>query len=136
MSGYIYCCITDYSEMQWLKQQTFTVTRFLWSRNLGVAQLGASGSRPLTGCTQSVGQGCSHPKGRPGRIHLKPYLYGCLQASERPLPSLLTRLLARFSSLKAVGMRTSGCCRVLAGDISSCHVGLSIALLNMAVGFL
>lgn len=44
---------------------------------------------------------------------------GCLQASEGPLPSSFTRLLAGFCSLRAVGPRTSGSCRLSAGDLSA-----------------
>lgn len=65
-----------------------------------------------------------HWEGHLGRGHQLPSsLTGCPRTSESPLPSLLTRLLAGFSSLRAAGPRTSGSCRLLAGAISFLSCG-------------
>lgn len=70
-----------------------------------------------------------------GEIRFEAHAYGCLQALEAPLPSLLTRLLEGFSSLRAAEPRTSGTCRPLAGDISSLPHGPPTGQLDMEAGF-
>lgn len=77
-----------------LKQQIVIISRLVWVRNLGES-VARSGSRSLRGCSQGVGQGCSHPK-------------ACL-GLEDPLPGWLPP-------------------RLLAGGLSSYHMGLSIGL--------
>lgn len=111
----VYCCITNYSKIQWLHQHSPP-------HNLCGARVWAllswvplvQGSHRL----QSAGQGCGHLRSRLGRGEGLSASKFTHKAGYRPLPSLFTMLSDSFSSWRAVGLRTSHSCTLLAGDFS------------------
>ena len=88
-------CVSNCPETQWLKQPAFLhlfPLSVCGSGTQGGAELGASGSRTVTGCCHGVSRSCSQLKAPTG---------------EGLLPSSLMWLLARFSSSWGVAQRTS-----------------------------
>lgn len=60
-------CVTNYLILTDLTQQMFTISQFLWVRNLGATQLCGSGSELLVRFQSSCWLGCCHhPKFGPG----------------------------------------------------------------------